>query len=872
MSNVNSTTIIGIAKYNEIQSTIADLLSTYYGASVASSPIIGSGGIIYSASQWYPLYKDVNRCITHQTSAVIPSAVVPSTVQTVTVATVNAIANAATTAVTNKYNVGNGELVQESVSSTRTTIWNNSNTNGIHHTVNYTWNSDSNAGYFFTLGGKITASLSYPNSGQDSAWKALINSVNTQLGNASYQVSRTNNANTTYSQGDGTRSIDVYFTKNSGSSYSVDIKLSTTSPSFVTMQITASTSIYRSKLTSDTWGIAAPKPSSEGTAILNDGTGTVEHSKSLSVSPGSLSYSFYTGDAQSDSQTITITNNGTDRVNISSIGFTNFGVTPVVNGTALEPDETLPAKSLEVLESFTFTLLYAGIVGGTYSNSFTIFSDVDQGDIIVLAAVEVKSFILAPSSYSVDSDGSYSSSFQFHIDRSAPYTYYTCSISSAVGTARGFTVSQPANVNDGPTITFTPGNLTADSYTTTLYVMVNGKQQTATMTVNLSVSASSNLATWISARAPANAVVGISLDRIKSIKYLTLGVGLGADGSTILYADAQRTIDLSTLGVDADPHPELGIPLYNGGYDPSRNPKWVPFIKGPNFADPGLGYGVVIRGDGDNPTIPVTTGNDILVRRYIVNLNSDMYTWRFCVDDTGWVEIIDSVTGEVVIDTGPGGYSYETTNIDTPVSLTAGAYIIVLHFQNTGYPGSVAFQLNNSSGATVWSTLTPVRRAYANWMEVYRIPLTNGNATYLSRDYLVKDCGGAGSWGTFPGVGGRSFGSYFPDNSMFTVTDDGTGNIGVTFNIQANLNPYSDDANTTMSSFSYLPYYYSEGQNRYSQNPLEPNPINGTQTLYFVGFNKDYTINTTTLDFPTGNIYTPAAPPVDPGDGNGSGI
>jgi hypothetical protein len=186
-----------------------------------------------------------------------------------------------------------------------------------------------------------------------------------------------------------------------------------------------------------------------------------------------------------------------------------------------------------------------------------------------------------------------------------------------------------------------------------------------------------------------------------------------------------------------------------------------------------------------------------------------------------------------------------------------------LHFQNNGYPGSVAFQLNNSSGATVWSTLTPVRRAYANWMEVYRIPLTNGNATYLSRDYLVKDCGGAGSWGTFPGLGGRSFGSYFPDNSMFTVTDDGTGNIGVTFNIQANLNPYSDDANTTMSSFSYLPYYYSEGQNRYSQNPLAPNPINGTQTLYFVGFNKDYTINTTTLDFPTASIYSPPAPPVD---------
>ena len=861
MSNVNSTTIIGIAKYNEIQSTIADLLSTYYGASVASSPIIGSGGIIYSASQWYPLYKDVNRCITHQTGAVIPSAVVPSTVQTVTVATVNAMANAATTAVTNKYNVGNGELVQESVSSTRTTIWNNSNTNGIHHTVTYTWNSDSNAGYFFTLGGKITASLSYPSGGQDSAWKALIDSVNTQLGNASYQVSRTNNANTTYSQGDGTRSIDVYFTKNSGSSYSVDIKLSTSSPSFVTMQITASTSIYRSKLTSDTWGIAAPKPSSENSSVLNDGTGSQERSKSLSVSPGSLSYSFYTGDAQSDSQTITITNNGTDRVNISSIVFTNFGVTPVVNGTALQPDETLPAKSLEVLESFTFTLLYAGIVGGTYSNSFTIFSDVDQGDIIVLAAVEVKSFILAPSSYSVDSDGSYPSSFQFGISRSAPYTYYTCSISSAVGTARGFTVSQPANVNDGPTITFTPGNLTADSYTTTLYVMVNGKQQTATMTVNLSVSASSNLATWISARAPANAVVGISLDRIKSIKYLTLGVGLGADGSNILYADAQRTIDLSTLGVNADPHPELGIPLYNGGYDFWSN-IWVPFLNGPAYRDPGLGYGVVIRDGGDPPSTPVTNGNDIFVRRYTVNLNSDVYIWRFCVDDNGWVEVIDSATGNVVIDTGKGWWRYETSNIDSPVSLTAGAYIIVLHFQNTGGPGAIAFQLNDSSGATVWSTLTPVRRAYENWMEVYRIPLTQGNATYLSRDYLVKDCGGASSWGTIPGVGGLSFGSYFPDSSMFTVTDDGTGNIRIKFNIQANLNQYSEDANTTMSSFSYLPYYYTEGQDRYSQNPLGPDPINGTQTLYFGGFNKDYTIYTSTIAFPTGNIYTPAAPPI----------
>jgi hypothetical protein len=852
ITHVASTNIIGIAKYNEIQSTIINALSIY-GVSPASGQIAQSGGKIYAANQWYLLYKDINRCITHQTHNNTPTAVVPTTSTIVTVATVNALADAATAAVANVYNVGNGELQPQSVSSTRTTSWNNAAT--LHHSVSYDWGSDTFAGYFFAQGGYISASLSYPNgvyTGQDLAWKNLIDTANIELLKASYQVSRTNNPSNVIYSVSGSNSLSVSFTKVNGHSYFIDIQLSTTNPAPINIDITASTNLYISKVTSDIWGIAAPKPTYNNNPKLEQGQGPVGLKKSLAISPGSLSYSFYTGDAKSNTNTITITNDGTEEVVIGNIGFTNAGgVVPIVNNVALTPDSPpyydlrIAGRTLLAGDTFTFTLAYSSIVGGLSNNSFTVNSDAQQGNITIPVSTEVIAFILSPSSYATTSDGTSPSSFQFNISRSSPYTDYSCSISSAVGTARGFTLTKPADPKIGPTVTFNAGNLTSDTYSTTLYVYVNGQSKTSTMTVALSVAADTNLATWISARGPVNSVVGISYDRIGGIKYMTVGVGLGADASVEVVGDQTRIIDLSTLGISADAHPELGPPLYDGGYDFWSN-VWSSFVLGPGYnAD---GHGVVINQAlaGEIPNLPITSG--YITRSYNITLTGGAYTWKFSLDDGGWVELDgNNITGSFPRDLWK---YFITGNID----ISAGSHTLTLYFRNTGGPGAVAFQLLDSNGTEVWSTLTPRRIAYQNWREVYRIPLTNGNnATYLSRDYIVKDCGGAVG---FP------YGNYFPNKSIFSVTDNGYDNISITFNIQSTLTS-DDNVNVTLSSLSYVPYYYTESQNRYTQLS---DPINVTKTNYFLGFKPDpsaptgISASTSIVNFPVGGIYTP---PID---------
>lgn len=839
ITHVTSTDIIGIAKYNKIQSTIAGVLSTY-GVNPSSLQISSAGGLIYT-SQWYPLYKDINKCITHQTHNNTPNVVIPSNTVVIPAATVNALADAATLAVNNVYDVGTGELQKLDVSSTRTTTW-NSERAYLHHTVQYSWNSDTSAGYFFDLGGYITASLSYPSgiyTGQNADWKDLIDTANAALlANPDYRLSRIQPDSNSYTVTNGTRAISISFQKNTGPNYVIDVQLSTGSISPVSIPITATASLYRSKSTSDVWGISAPMPISNNLEVLESGQGPVGLRKTLTISPGSLSYQFYTGDSQSQTNTVSLNNNGTEEIIISSVGFTNIGgVVPIVNGQPLQPDGIIYfADPLQPGESYSFTLAYSSVVGELSNNSFTVNSDADQGNITIPVEIDVIPFLLSPGNYSETSNSSAPITRKFTISRSSPYSGYDAVIVASSG---GFSLPGGGGAH-GPIVTFNAFGLDSGTYNLELGVYVNGKIRTSTMSVNLTMPLNRHFGSWISARAPNNSVVGVSYDRIAGINYVTLGVGVGGEpinNSTFwgeLYNNPDVGIDVNnsdggTLGLYANPSPKLGPPLYYGG----DNGRWTTFMKGPNWG----GHGVIFG--GSQPTIPVT--REYLSRSYTLVFAGGNYDWTFCVDDTGWVEIL----GIGTITPG-GGYSYETNGT---TYIPPGTWTINLHVQNTGGPGQIAFQIRKD-GTEVWSTLTPCRITFANWMEVYRIPMGINATTYLSRDYIVKDGGGDG---------GITYGRHFPNSSIFEVTNDGFGNIGIKFNTPTSGASYDGNATTTMNHIPYLPFYYAESFGRYTQNPIAPTPINVTKTYYFLGFNSAGDIRTSVVDFPTGNIFPPPA-------------
>ena len=137
--------------------------------------------------------------------------------------------------------------------------------------------------------------------------------------------------------------------------------------------------------------------------------------------------------------------------------------------------------------------------------------------------------------------------------------------------------------------------------------------------------------------------------------------------------------------------------------------------------------------------------------------------------------------------------------------------------------------------------------AFQHWVEVYRIPLTQGAATYFStQDYLLQ----SGSWGAndspVPFILGTSFGVSDSQGSICTVADDGTGNLSIRLNPL--YNPYTDvnEIYTAQAELNYCFNYYDEISNRYSQ--LESQLPNG-QTHCFAGFDSSGAVQTT-LIFP----------------------
>jgi hypothetical protein len=91
------------------------------------------------------------------------------------------------------------------------------------------------------------------------------------------------------------------------------------------------------------------------------------------------------------------------------------------------------------------------------------------------------------------------------------------------------------------------------TYISTLTVYANAATHSATNTgiINIDYTKNKNLGYWLSPIAPDNSVIGISYDLEDDKRYLTIGVGMGGDGTPIYSEGGYSYLDVDNLGLCA---------------------------------------------------------------------------------------------------------------------------------------------------------------------------------------------------------------------------------------------------------------------------------------------------------------------------------
>ena len=446
----------------------------------------------------------------------------------------------------------------------------------------------------------------------------------------------------------------------------------------------------------------------------------------------------------------------------------------------------------------------------------------------------------------------------------------------------------------GPTVQFSTG--TNGTFTTTLFVTVTGTNsiseattvtQSVVITVTRDAPLTRNIGTWTSALQLFNGVIGASYDEIDGKKYITLGFGMGADGSYSLGNDPASwtlmntstrylsintvtNININTLtNIMVDSKYALNNPpLYAGNNDSA----YTPFLKS---IDNTGGYGVWIRPSAYQDAEGGRYGpiNIYVERTYkFITTTAGSHTWTIASDNESYFTIDGGLVGDLRDVGRDQSYKQEYTG---GIYLEAGEHTLTFYVINTNAPAAIALRIVDPTSLEVWSTRFPVRSKidnipsseypYKNWQEVYRIPLTGTAQSYQCNDtYCIKNSNN---------VNGKRWGYYFGDagttaNSMFTVTDDGSGNITIALNPvnvnSAEILALDSNDRTTIVDSTHLFYYYSNIRTNNQYTQLTSAPATDGTTQYFIGFTQSGEVRTNDVIPPTDPTDT-VVPPIDGG-------
>jgi hypothetical protein len=838
MPFVNPFSVIEASHYNQLQAragAVLNLTPGGYGVTSLSTPV--TVGTTITAEQWQNLYSDLNKILAHETNTIATTSTLITSGTIVYASFVNFLESSTVNLLANTTTVHPSQLASTTVDqvSSRLSEW--SNVAPIVHKVVYSWDDYSHMSWFFNLGGKITPLLGSTGAvtSEDTTWAALISSWTSGILTANqgiYQRSDFQNPGITktYTLSSSGRSISLTYTPlplgSTPTSLEASLQLSTTND--VTLQPISTFTNYYSVNSVTPTGIAAPRPDTQTTIDFETGAALlpgVIPTRRLTSDQSSLTFNAVANRASS-SQTISIQNNGNQSVIITDIRITNYGAEPTSNVSSI----TFP-RTLAYASELPVTISYQGASTGTFNNSLTVFGNMDRGNYTVPITVnivpDVFDFTLTPSSVTqtVNTLETLRQKLLINVTFGS-YTTYSVSISD---TTRFSVDSSQAN---GPVLVFDPTLLVDGTYVCTVSVTITGSPtnlpvtRTATVTVIRAIGETRNIGSWVSALAEFDAVVGMSYDYIAGQKYLTIGLGMGADGAGDLSGDGRGFVNVGNLNYQAD-----------NGY--SRGPAlFAPYTIAPEWSEFLQTYGSWFS---QNYSGPFDTG---LERTYSINIPATgYYTWEFAVDNIGYFDIDGSRIGDLT----QGLPSNYTTSQQGTLYLTAGTHSLTIYALNEGGPGAIAVQFKDQTTLQeIWSTLTPVRSGnsspYIYWSEAYRIPLTeiSGPKTFYCYNHIVKNVGNAdgSAWGEWFGSGGLE------TRSIFTVQDDGFGNLNVSIN-PLRLHQGDYGTSVTLNNLRYSLFYHSTIGNRYTQ--LE-SPFNESQTRMFTGFDKFGNVTTIVVD------------------------
>lgn len=265
----------------------------------------------------------------------------------------------------------------------------------------------------------------------------------------------------------------------------------------------------------------------------------------------------------SDPQTVTFSNSGTAALTITSLLFTADEAIPKID---YGPGWGSIFTTIEPGTSKYFDLSYKGLNSfGDFYNSITIVSNNDSGpyrlvtqqnisygfdwiyspsyvndSVIILGNPIETTFLVSPNQKSIDNN-LLIESFGVTSSADSGWSVIDYSVLNGIGhISVRFDPDIVANVNG--------------IYTQTLTVSVNGVTKTIlnTATISLTTASYQHIVDWLSPVSPNNSVIGISYDLIDNKKTLTIGVGMGGDGTPVYDQGGSALLDINMLGIGAN--------------------------------------------------------------------------------------------------------------------------------------------------------------------------------------------------------------------------------------------------------------------------------------------------------------------------------
>jgi hypothetical protein len=324
--------------------------------------------------------------------------------------------------------------------------------------------------------------------------------------------------------------------------------------------------------------LASSRPSVQTTATLNGSTVSVITNAIPLISVTTLTSFTSIPNFYSNTQSVRMSNIGTSVLTVTNIFYSLIGVSPfftflsgtTATNTVLYNTLTSSSSTFEIHPGSTkeIWLAYKGTEVGEYSNYIGIVSNSITGfykvntQQIIDNALQITATPTSVStttvSYGEAFDASYilNASYNNSVVDSSEVTY-----TGIVTSGAGWEVLGQGSANNEILVRFDSNKVNNVNSVYSSNIVINGvyggltgsKTVTNVATVDIDPAKFKNLGYWISPAASYNSIIGVSYDIINNIKYLTIGVGTGADNTPTYDAGGNTYASIITLGIKAGP-------------------------------------------------------------------------------------------------------------------------------------------------------------------------------------------------------------------------------------------------------------------------------------------------------------------------------